>query len=206
MNIMKSKNSNLNLSILHMVQNGINQGKIQSLLDMGFTIEQLQRMKDLSYNQIAHIASSQVLLIDVQINPQMFDVILDRAQEHEERLRLIDKAISLGASIEVLNTYFGLSTADISSSRKLKDLAISKGRLRKPTEHEKMVIWEKWVSQKTANPQIVTLDDERRLLAYMDITQHVSMLSSEVEALTLTSVINELEPLINESRDKGVKH
>lgn len=203
---MKSKNSNLNLSILHMVQNCINQGKIQSLLDMGFTIEQLQRMKDLSYNQIAHIASSQVLLIDVQINPQMFDVILDRAQEHEEHLRLIDKAISLGASIEVLNAYFGLSTADISSSRKLKDLAISKGRLRKPTEQEKIVIWEKWVSQKTANPQIATLDDEQRLLAYMDITQHVSMLSSEKEALTLTSVINELEPLINESRDKGEKH
>lgn len=200
---MKSKNSNLNLSILHMVQNGINQGKIQSLLEMGFTLEQLQRMKELSYNQITHIASSQVLLIDVQINAQMFNIILDRAQEHEERLRIIDKAISLGASIEILNTYFGLSTADISSSRKLQDLSISKGRLRKPTEHEKIVIWEKWGSQKLINPQIAQFDDERRLLAYMDITQHVSMLNDEIEPLTLTSVINELEPLIN---GKGGKH
>lgn len=200
---MKNKNSDLNLSILHMVQNGINQGKIQSLLEMGFTIEHLQRLKDLSYNQIAHIASSQVLLIDVQINPQMFDVILARAQEYEERIRIIDKAISLGASIEVLNRYFGLSTTDISCSRKLKDLAITKGRLRKPTEQEKIVIWEKWVSQKSANPEIAKLDNECRLQAYMDITQHVSMLSDEIEALTLTSVINELDPLINESNKKG---
>jgi len=193
---MKIKESNLNLSILHMVQNNIIQGKIQSLLEMGFTLEQLQRMKELSYNQIVHIASSQVIFIDMNINQQMLDVILKRAQEHEARLLLIDKAISLGASIEVLNHYFGLSTTDISSSRKLKDLSISKGRLRKPSEQEKLIIWEKWVLQKKDNPRIEQSDDESRLLAYMDITQHVSMLSDENEALTLTSVINELEPLI----------
>ncbi|WP_392562222.1 STY4526/YPO1902 family pathogenicity island replication protein [Orbus sturtevantii] len=194
---MKIKESNLNLSILHMVQNNITQGKIQSLIDMGFTLAQLQRMKDLSYNQIVHIASSQVLIIDVNINHQMFDVVLNRAQEHEARSLVIDKAISLGASIEVLNHYFGLSTTDISSSRKLKDLSISKGRLRKPSEQEKLIIWEKWVLQKKDNPHIEQSDDEHRLHAYMDITQHVSMLSDETEPLTLTSVINELEPLIS---------
>ncbi|OCG64091.1 hypothetical protein A9G48_03980 [Gilliamella sp. wkB18] len=194
---MINKNSNLNLAILHMVHNCINHGKIQSLIEMGFTTEQLQRMKDLSYSQIVHIANSQVLLINVSINTQMFDVILARAGEYEERIRIIDKAISLGASIETLNSYFGLSTADISCSRKLKDLTTSKGRLRKPNENEKIIIWQKWEAQKADNPKIEQFNDENRLLAYMDITQHVSMLSDEPDPLTLTSVINELEPLIN---------
>lgn len=194
---MNSKNSHLNLSILHMVHNSIIQGKINSLIEMGFTLEQLQRMKELSYAQIAHIADSKVPLISVHINTQMFDTLLARAQEHEDRLQLIDKSISLGASIEVLSKYFGLSTADISCSRKLKELSISKGRLRKPDENEKKIIWEQWLSRKSDNPDIEKPDDESRLLAYMDITQHVSMLNKDDEPLTLTSVINELEPLID---------
>lgn len=197
---MVSVSNNINLAILNMVHNFINEGKIQSLIEMGFTIEHLKQMKELSYSQITYIANSPVLLIQVNINTKLFDVVLARAKEFEERSHIIDKAYSLGASIEILNKYFGLSTSDISCSRKLKDLNVSKGRFRKPDEAEKIVIWEQWQIKKNENSDIVINDDLNRLRAYMDITQHVSMMSEDnIEPLTLTSVIKELEPLINSS-------
>ncbi len=195
---MVSVSNNINLAILNMVHNFINEGKIHSLIEMGFTIEHLKQMKELSYSQVTYIANSPVLLIQVTIDTKLFDVVLARAKEFEERSHIIDKAYSLGASIEILNKYFGLSTSDISCSRKLKDLTVSKGRFRKPDEAEKIVIWEQWKLKKNENPDIVINDDLNRLLVYMDITQHVSMMSDDnTEPLTLTSVIKELEPLIN---------
>lgn len=195
---MVSVSNNINLAILNMVHNFINEGKIQSLIEMGFTIEHLKQMKELSYSQITYIANSPVLLIQININTQLFDVVLARAKEFEERCHIIERTISLGASIEILNKYFGLSSSDVSCSRKLNDLNISKGRFRKPDENEKKIIWEQWQIKKNENPDIIINDDLNRLLVYIDITQNVSMMSdNNTEQLTLTSVIKELEPLIN---------
>lgn len=134
---MVSVSNNINLAILNMVHNFINEGKIHSLIEMGFTIEHLKQMKELSYSQVTYIANSPVLLIQVTIDTKLFDVVLARAKEFEERSHIIDKAYSLGASIEILNKYFGLSTSDISCSRKLKDLTVSKGVLGNPTKPKK---------------------------------------------------------------------
>lgn len=195
---MVSVSNNLNLAILNMAHNFINEGKIECLIEMGFTIEHLKQLKELSYSQITYIANSSVLLMQVNIDSELFGVILARAKEFQERNHIIDKAHSLGASIEILNKYFGLSTSDVSSSRKLKNLNISRGRFRKPDEHEKLVIWEQWKLKTNENPDIVVNDDLNRLLVYMDITQHVSMTSDDgIEPLTLTSVIKELEQFIN---------
>jgi len=190
---MNSNNNYLMLSILNLVHNLIEEGKIKSLQEMGFTIEQLNRIKKLSYSQILFIANSKIVFIDLRINPLILDSILNRAEEHEENSRTIDKAIELGASIEILNKFFGLSILDVSNSRKLKNLIVTKGRVRRPTEQEKELIWEKWKSLKNNN----NLNDSELFKIFMDITQHLSMLNSnEKDPLTLTAVINELEPLI----------
>lgn len=182
----------LNLSILNTVVKYLNQGKIKLLMQMGFTEEHLKKIQSLSYSQLLHLTNSHVVFLNFKLNVDIFDRLLKATAEIDENNRMQDRAISLGASNEILQKYFALSTTEISTQRQLLNIHVTKGRVRLASNEESCEIWKKWNELIKANPSIEKMDNLARLDAYMIITESMFVFNQN-DVLSLTAVINELE-------------
>lgn len=182
----------LNLSILNTVVKYLNQGKIKLLMQMGFTEEHLKKIQSLSYSQLLHLTNSHVVFLNFKLNVDIFDRLLKATAEIDENNRMQDRAISLGASNEILQKYFALSTTEISTQRQLLNIHVTKGRVRLASNEESCEIWKKWNELINANPSIEKMDNLARLDAYMIITESMFVFNQN-DVLSLTAVINELE-------------
>lgn len=97
----------------------IKEGNIHPCLKMGFSEEQLKAINNLSIDEIMDISNSVVSFAKVEINHETFWKLLAIAQANTQQRQIIDRALLLGASIEMLHQYFGLSTSEVSARRQL---------------------------------------------------------------------------------------
>lgn len=67
----------------------------------------------------------------------------------QERM-VIDRVLLLGASIQMLNTYFGLSTTKVSARRSLLGIREEPGRKATVTDEQKTILWDLWCQHKTS--------------------------------------------------------
>lgn len=86
------------------------------------------------------------------------------ARMEQERLfqQRLEQALSLGASIEFINHYFGLSTPEVCARRRLIGLFVRQGRNNAPDEQVETLVWNEW--QKTG---VNKLDSPEALTAMM---------------------------------------
>lgn len=122
----------------------IKEGNIHPCLKMGFSEEQLKAINNLSLDEIMDISNSVVSFAKVEINHETFWKLLAIAQANTQQRQIIDRALLLGASIEMLHQYFGLSTSEVSARRQLLGIEEKMGRKAAASDEESTHIWEIW--------------------------------------------------------------
>lgn len=101
--------------------------------------------------------------------------MLQRARMEQKRMQRIDRALALGSSIELMQTFFGLSSTDVAARRRIAGIEARSGRGNTLGDEDNAEIWRLW--QKSGVEEVESPDG-------LD----VMMLAAEQLNIPLTSV------------------
>lgn len=134
----------MNHAVLRQVAAHLRNGDIKRCLDLGFREEELSLINSLSLGEINHLSAMPVQFVQVSINHEVLQRALERLQEDNDRQALIQRAIALGATIDMLTQLFGMTASEVSARRRLQGVTSKQGRLAMPPVEETHSIWHRW--------------------------------------------------------------
>lgn len=143
-------NSTLNQAIISELLTHIRRGEIFYCNQFGFDETELSAISSLTTQEICDLCESTISFADVKINHRAFWSLVEAVRENTRQRNIIDRALELGASSEILHGRFGWSSAEVSARRKLLGIQEAMGRKRNATEEEENQIWALWQQHKIA--------------------------------------------------------
>lgn len=150
-------------------------GNIRRCESLGMTIEEVRQLSQLTVDDLHYLMQSSVSVLNLSINHDNFWIIVQQSRTEQKRMQRIDRALALGGSIELMQTYFGLSAAEVSARRRLKGIDTARGRTQAPDEEADAGIWTQWDASGLNSP------DSHDALDVM-------MLAAELHNVSLTAV------------------
>lgn len=158
----------------------VRNGNLRRCEAFGLTDEEIRLLNNLTIEDLHFLSQSPVSIITCQIHRENLRLLLTRAKEVQCQNMIIDRCLTLGASIELLNHYFGLIPSEVSVRRRLSGVRISVGRSQSLTEEQRIELWHRW-SQGGAPD----LDDQPGLA--------LMMLCAENMNVSLTTIWNTIQ-------------
>lgn len=168
-------------------------GNIRRCESLGMTIEEVRQLSQLTVDDLHYLMQSSVSVLNLSINHDNFWIIVNQSRTEQKRLQRIDRALALGGSIELMQHYFGLSAAEVSSRRRLNGIETRQGRTQAPDEDADAGIWVQW------NTSGLTAPDSHEALDVM-------MLAAEKHDVSLTAVWIRVNSWCREADRKVVNH
>ncbi|QAB32067.1 DUF2857 domain-containing protein [Pantoea ananatis] len=162
-------------SILSSLLMDLKSGNIRRCESLGLSVEEIRALSGLSLDELHYIGQSKVSVLDVKFNHENFWLILNQARNEQARMLMIDRALELGGSMELMDEYFGMSPSDVSSRRRLMGIESRQGRTQSLTEEQDALLWNEWKNTGLESP------DSHKALEAM-------MLAAELHGLSLTAV------------------
>lgn len=142
-------NSNLNQAIISEILTHARRGELGYLIyQLGFSEDEIAEIENLSTLEILDICENRASFANIQINHSTFWNLVEAARERTRERNIIDRALSLGASSDILHKRFGQSSADVSARRKLLGISEPMGRKRNATGEEEILVWNFWKKEK----------------------------------------------------------
>ncbi|WP_250870544.1 DUF2857 domain-containing protein [Hafnia paralvei] len=176
--------SSINHSILTQVLRALKDGNIRHCESLGFTHSELNQLNQLTMDELFCLSRSAAQFMSVTVQHEVLRKMLAQAKQEIFLQQRIEKAISLGGSIELLNKFFGMSSNEISARRRLMGIHIPQGRTQIPNEADDAKIWEYW--QHSRPDKIYSLDALDKMI------EIVEKVSSEDNPISLTVVWNRI--------------
>ncbi|HFZ8572660.1 TPA: DUF2857 domain-containing protein [Salmonella enterica subsp. enterica serovar Muenchen] len=142
---------------------------------LGLTSEEMGMLTALSTDDLLYLAESRVSVLNLRVHHENLGLMLAQARREQKRLERIDRALALGASIEMMQTFFGLDTSEVSGRRRLSGIRTRKGRSSAADATLEPALWSQWQDAGLDNPYSVESLD-------------VMMLMAETHGVNLTTV------------------
>ncbi|WP_419852294.1 DUF2857 domain-containing protein [Actinobacillus pleuropneumoniae] len=179
-------NTTLNHAVISEILAHSRRGEIHYLFQLGFAEEEIAEIENLSTLEICDICESTISFSSIQINHNAFWNLVTAAREKTRQRNIIDRALNLGASSEILHKRFGQSSADVSARRKLLGITEPMGRKRNATEEEEKLVWELWIKQRDSISDNIDLENsDEGLDLMMFISEESGVCLTEVSRLIL---------------------
>ena len=140
-------------------------GSIRRCEALGMTMEEIQALNRLSIEDLHYLISTPVSILTVCINHANLKMLMEQAQRERQRAQRIDRALALGGSIELMQRYFGLTPAEVSTRSRLSGIETRQGRCHNPTEEEELAVWEQWKAAQISNLASLEALDVMMLIA-----------------------------------------
>ncbi|WP_263441927.1 DUF2857 domain-containing protein [Klebsiella michiganensis] len=150
-------------------------GYLRRCESLGIKREEMQMLQGLSLEELHYLANSEVSVVSVSIDHSNLVSMLHRARMEQKRMQRIDRALALGSSIELMQTFFGLSSTDVAARRRIAGIEARSGRGNTLGDEDNAEIWRLW--QKSGVEEVDSPDG-------LD----VMMLAAEQLNIPLTSV------------------
>ena len=152
----------VNQAVLTHIVQALKEGQIRYCESLGFSPQELCELTRLTADDILFLSNSAVQFITTHIDHEMLGRMLARMEQERLFQQRLEQALSLGASMEFINHYFGLSTPEVCARRRLIGLFVRQGRNNAPDEQVETLVWNEW--QKTG---VNKLDSPEALTAMM---------------------------------------
>ena len=152
----------VNQAVLTHIVQALKEGQIRYCESLGFSPQELYELTRLTADDILFLSNSAVQFIAISIDHDMLGRMLARMEQERLFQQRLEEALTLGASIEFINHYFGLSTPEVCARRRLIGLFVRQGRNNAPDEQAETLVWNEW--QKTG---VKKLDSSEALTAMM---------------------------------------
>lgn len=176
----------LNYAVLTDAIHALKEGNVRHCEALGFTYDELNALNQLSVDELFILSRASSQFLKVTIHHEVLRQILAQTKQEIHLQRQVNRAITLGGSIELLNLFFGLSSNEISARRRLGGISVSQGRTKIPDEAMDARIWLLW--QKRRPEKLYSLT---ALEMMMDITEALSQGGGD-GSLSLTVVWNRI--------------
>ncbi len=82
-------------------------GYLRRCESLGIKREEMQMLQGLSLEELHYLANSEVSVVSVSIDHSNLVSMLQRARMEQKRMQRIDRALALGSSIELMQTFSG---------------------------------------------------------------------------------------------------
>lgn len=143
-------------------------GNIRRCEAMGLTLEEIQELNSLTVEDLHYLVNTQVSLLTFRINHTNhtnLNTMLAQARREQTRTQRIDRALTLGGSIELMQHFFGLTATEVSSRRRLVGVVTRQGRSQIPTEEQELAVWQQWKASSVDNLESLDALEAMMLIA-----------------------------------------
>lgn len=170
----------LNYVVLTDALKALKEGNIRHCEALGFTFDEMDALNHLSLDELFTISQSSAQFVAINVHHDVLNHLLEKAHQEYRQQQQINRAIRLGASIALLNQYFGLTSNETCLRRRLLGISVPYGRTPEPDEETDVAIWQQWQQYRVDN-----LESLDALTAMMQVTEN---LLPNVGSLPLTTV------------------
>ena len=170
----------INSIILTSTLKAIQEGDFNFCYRMGFTENEITKLANISADELIILCRMSNRFMVYTIDHDIFNVMLDTSAEEMSRQQRINRAISLGGSIALLHHFFGLTSNEVCSRRRLLAVNVPYGRTPTPNEIIDAKIWQYWKAE-----NLDSADSLDGLAVMMNITESLSSMENNP---TLTAV------------------
>ncbi|HDM8434043.1 TPA: DUF2857 domain-containing protein [Yersinia enterocolitica] len=188
----------LNYAVLTNALAALKEGNFRYCETLGFTFDELNALNQLSLDELFIVSRASAQFMSITVRHDILKQILMLSRQESQRQQQINRAIRLGGSIALLNHFFGLTSNEVCTRRRLLGVTIPYGRTPIPDETVDAEIWLSWQKKRTEN-----LDTPDALEAMMQVTE---LLSSREKGPSLTAVWNRITLCEKEALNRRTSH
>lgn len=189
----------LNYVVLTHALHALKNGDPHYCETLGFTHEEMKNISGLTLDALFFISRASVPLMNITIHHEHLQQSLLLSRQEDHRQQQIDRAIRLGGSISLLNTYFGLTSNETCLRRRLNSVAVPHGRSPLPDEATDAKIWHLWHQYHPGN-----IDTLNALEVMMQVTEALS--TEKAVPVSLTTVWNRITLCEQEKQSRRAAH
>ncbi|WP_313452912.1 DUF2857 domain-containing protein [Pseudomonas rhodesiae] len=157
----------INEAILSQVLHNMRNGQLRRCIEMGLEPELLAQLQQPSV--LSLLLNTPVSWCTVTIDGDMVKKLLNGAQRSDKEIRMLERALRLGATTQMLQQFFGLSPQDVALQRLMMGITARRGRWREFSEELDTRLWYRW-SQLMKDNQV----DIQDTVALLDIAMMVA--------------------------------
>lgn len=132
----------INEAILSQVLHNMRNGQLRRCIEMGLEPELLAQFQQPSV--LSLLLNTPVSWCTVTIDGEMVKKLLNGAQRSDDEVRLLERALRLGATTQMLQQFFGLSPQDVALQRVMMGITARRGRWREFSEEMDTQLWYRW--------------------------------------------------------------
>ncbi|GBO51456.1 MULTISPECIES: DUF2857 domain-containing protein [Pectobacterium] len=188
----------LNYAVLTNALAALKEGNFRYCETLGFTFDELNTLNQLSLDELFIVSRASAQFMSITVRHDALKQILALSRQEAQRQQQINRAIRLGGSIALLNHFFGLTSNEVCTRRRLLGVTIPYGRTPIPDEAIDAEIWLSWKKNRSGN-----LDTPDALEAMMQVTES---LSSRKKGPSLTAVWNRITLCEKEALNRRTSH
>lgn len=145
-------------------------GNIRRCEALGIPQRVISVMRGMTLEELQCVCNSKVSVLSFAVNSDNLIRLIDYAREECQRNARIDRALALGASIEIMRHYFGISGCDVAMRRRIAGIAVRDGRACALDDDELADVWHRWMRSGAED-----LYDTSSLDALMLISEETSL-------------------------------
>ena len=190
----------INEAILSQVLHNVRNGQLRRCIEMGLEPEILAQLQQPS--ALSLLLNTPVSWCSVTIDGNMVKKILNGAQRSDEEVRMVERALRLGATTHMLQQFFGLSPQDVALQRLMMGVTARRGRWREFSEQTDADLWYRWTSLMKEH-QVDQADRIAMLDIAMLVAEEMKLPHSEdageaMESLSLAIIWHRIQSWIKE--------
>ena len=150
----------LNQAVIAQALYDLRNGQLRRCLSMGFSETELDVLKQPAL--VALLANAPVPWCSVSVNTAMVRRLVNQMRDLEAEVAAIDRMLRLGASSEMVSTFYGLTHQEVALRRDILGLPKRKGRHAVLSEAQETALWKQWKTLMTEHG--IALENEKALL------------------------------------------
>ncbi|CNB23236.1 DUF2857 domain-containing protein [Yersinia intermedia] len=188
----------LNYAVLTNILHALKEGNFRYCEKLGFTFNELNALNQLSLDELFIVSQASTQFMAITVRHDVLQQLLMLSRQEAKYQQQINRAIRLGGSIALLNHFFGLTSNDVCTRRRLLGVTIPYGRTPIPDEVVDAEIWQLWQKNRPEN-----IETPNALEAMMQVTE---ALSSREKGPSLTAVWNRITLCEKEALNRRTSH
>lgn len=191
----------INEAILSQVLHNMRNGQLRRCIEMGLEPELLAQFQQPSV--LSLLLNTPVSWCTVSIDGDIVKRLLNGAQRSNEEVRLLERALRLGATTQMLQQFFGLSPQDVALQRLMMGITARRGRWREFSEEMDTQLWYRWTDlmkehQVELNDTVALLNVAMLVAEELNAPQENDADDSLTDSLNLAVIWNRIQNWIRE--------
>jgi hypothetical protein len=169
----------LNQAVIAQALHDLRNGQLRRCKAMGFGEEDLAALKHPA--MVSVLANATISWCSVKINRDVLRRLLHQVHDVEKEVATVDRMLRLGASTEMVSTFYGLTHQEVALRRDVLGLPKRKGRHPVLSEAQENTLWTQWKPELKARG--ISLDDDTAMLGLtLDLAESSSLPASVIWA------------------------